>query len=94
MRRMTTPDVQLLPTHRVTVVNTENAIVEIRAFLEELAAEGERPWAEVFYPPPAHVDPETWAHEQGAACDAIELVDGELVTLPPYVELIENGSGR
>lgn len=93
---MTTPDVSLLPTRRIRVTNTDNAVDEIRAFLAGLAANGERPWAEVFYPPPASLVPglahEAWEIEQGDAYDAIELIDGELVTLPPYVEIIEGAA--
>lgn len=86
-----TPEVLPLPTHRIRVIDPLDAAAEIRAFLEGLVAAGERPFAEVFYPAPAHLTPTekaAWEARQLDAFDAIELIDGELVTLPPYAELV------
>ncbi len=81
---MTAPEA--LPSRRCRVIDPDNAVDEIRAFLEATPP-GERAWCEVFYPAPEGVDPGEWELGQGDAFDAIELVDGELVTLPAYVEL-------
>lgn len=92
---MTTPEGSLLPTHRIRIVDVDNAMSEIRVALEALAAAGERPWAEVFYPPPAdysHDAKAAWEEGQATAYDAVELVDGEIVTLPPYLELVGGAS--
>lgn len=75
-----------LPTRRCRVVDTDNALDEIRAFLDALP-DGERKWCEVLYPAPAGADPAVWEAEQEATFDAVELIDGEIVTLPPYAEL-------
>ena len=69
---------------------------KIFAFLGNLAEQGKRPWAEIFYPPPARlapVDRADWEARQLDAFDAVELVDGELVTLPPYAELVGPAEG-
>lgn len=85
MPNMATPD---LPTHRCRVIDPDDAMTEIRTFLEGLKASGERPWCEVFYPAPPHRDPDEWEREQAEAFDAVELTDdGDIVTLPPYSEL-------
>lgn len=75
-----------LPTRRCRVIDADNALDEIRSFLES-TPEGERPWCEVWYPAPEHRDPEEWDREQAETFDAVELVDGEIVTLPPYEEM-------
>jgi len=44
----------------------------------------------VWFPAPAHLSADEardWEDRQGDAFDAVELVDGEIVTLPPYTEL-------
>lgn len=84
---MATPDV---PSERLIIENPENAGSEILAFLGNLAAAGKRPWCEVFYPAPARLSPEekaAWEARQLDTFDAVELVDGDLVTLPPYAEM-------
>lgn len=78
----------VLPYRRCRVIDTDNAMVEIRAFLDRLVAEGERPWCEVWYPAPGHRNVAHWNHRQAGTFDAVELVDGEIVTLPPYAELL------
>lgn len=77
-----------LPTHRCRVIDPSNAMTEVRGFLENLKASGERPWCEVVYPAPAHRDPDEWEAAQAGTFDAVELTDdGDVVTLPPYAEL-------
>jgi hypothetical protein len=84
MPSMTAP----LPTHRCRVVDPDNAMLEVREFLEGLKANGERPWCEVVYPAPAHRNAEEWETLQADTFDAVELTaDGDIVTLPPYAEL-------
>jgi hypothetical protein len=80
-----------LPTRRCRVIDPENAIDEIRAFLEATPA-GERAWCEVWYPAPDHRDAAEWDHDQHESFDAVELVDGEIVTLPPYAEILSGGA--
>lgn len=78
-----------LPSRRCRVIDPENAVDEIRAFLEDTPA-GQRAWCEVVFPPPIHLTPEEkakWEARQLDAFDAVELIDGELVTLPPYAVL-------
>lgn len=73
------------PTHRCRVIDVDNAMTEVRAFLEGLKANGERPWCEVVYPAPPHRDPDEWERSQADTFDAVELDDnGDIVTLPPY----------
>lgn len=87
-------DPETLPTRRCRVIDPENAVEEIRAFLEATPA-GERAWCEVWYPAPAHLTPEQkakWEAAQPDAFDAVELVDGALVTLPPYSELVKGAT--
>lgn len=88
---MTAPEAKI-PTERLYVQNVDNAGVEIFAFLGKLAAEGKRPWCEVHYPAPTHLFPEQkaeWEKRQLDTFDAVELVDGQIVTLPPYAELMK-----
>ncbi|UYL87134.1 hypothetical protein QEH40_gp13 [Microbacterium phage OscarSo] len=91
---MSDPDA--LPTERLYVQDPDNAGVEILAFLGKLAAEGKRPWCEVFYPAPARlapVDRADWEKRQLDHFDAVELMpDGQVVTLPPYAEITEGAS--
>lgn len=80
----------LIPTRRCRVIDTDRAMEEVRAFLDGLASEGERPWCEVWFPAPAHLNASerrAWEQRQADAFDAVELIDGEIVTLPPYSEL-------
>lgn len=79
-----------LPTRRCRVIDPDRAMDEIRAFLDGLVDEGERPWCEVWYPAPDHlhdVERVAWDSRQSNTFDAVELVDGEIITLPPYAEL-------
>lgn len=80
-----------LPTSRIRVIDRDNANAEIVAHLEGLVALGERPWCEVLYPPPIELDTDkaaAWDERQRTeSFDAVELIDGELVTVPPYAEL-------
>lgn len=89
---MATPD---LPTERLYIEDAENAGVEILAFLGKLAAQGKRPWCEVFYPAPRRLttgEKYDWEARQLDTFDAVELVDGQVVTLPPYAELTKGAS--
>ncbi len=76
-----------IPTRRYTVRDPDHANEEIIAFLAGIEADGERPWFEVLYPAPPHIDADAWAERQEESFDALELVDGELRTLPPYAAL-------
>lgn len=78
-----------VPTKRLDVVDVDNADAEIREFAQSLVDAGERPWFEVWYPKPEHYagTAEEWEDAQSATFDAVELVDGEIVTLPPYAEI-------
>lgn len=77
------------PTRKLRVIDTDNAVEEILAFGKHLEAEGERPWFEVWYPAPGRYlgTAEEWDQKQAEAFDAVEIIDGEIVTLPPYSEL-------
>ena len=80
----------LIPKRRCRVIDPERAMEEIRAFLDGLASEGERPWCEVWFPASEHLSTDevlAWEERQADTFDAVELVDGEIVTLPPYAEL-------
>lgn len=73
------------PSHRCRVIDPAQAMTEVREFLENLKASGERAWCEVVYPAPPHRDVVTWETEQADTFDAVELTDdGDIVTLPPY----------
>ena len=80
-----------IPTESLTIQDPANANEEILAFGANLAAEGKRPWFEVRYPSPEgltrreHIE---WLAKQEATFDAVEIVDGEILTLPPYAELL------
>ncbi len=77
-----------IPTRKYTVQDPDFANDEITEFLQSLEAAGEPPRCEVRYPAPDHVqDKDAWLAEQERTFDALELVDGELRTLPPYAEL-------
>jgi hypothetical protein len=83
------------PTASLTIKDPDDWEAEARAFAAELEAKGERPWFEVRWPAPPRLTPEeeaAWLERQEDTYDALELVDGELVTLPPYAELIEAAS--
>lgn len=80
----------LIPKRRCRVIDPDRAMEEIRTFLETLEGDGERPWCEVWFPAPEHLNADearAWEQRQAGTFDAVELVDGEIVTLPPYAEL-------
>lgn len=84
-----------IPTERLYVQDADNWEAEARAFAEKLIQEGKRPWFEVFYPAPSHLteaQKTEWLDRQEnqegvGTFDAIELVNGVFVTLPPYAVL-------
>lgn len=87
-------DESKIPTERLHVQDVENWEAEARAFAEKLIQEGKRPWFEVFYPTPevalkeGMTDAE-WQDRQEnlngvGTYDAVELINGQFVTLPPY----------
>lgn len=80
------------PTESLTITNPDDWEAEAHAFASELVARGERPWFEIRWPAPARLDPEAaaaWLERQEDTFDAVELIDGEFHTLPPYAELRE-----
>lgn len=80
----------LTPTASLTIQDPDQWEAEARAFAAELEAKGERPWFEVRWPAPHRLDDAEraeWLERQEDTYDALELIDGELVTLPPYAEL-------
>jgi len=81
----------LLPVAKLHIGDIERANEEILAYAETLVAMGERPWFEVYYPAPAHLTEEEAAqwhadqeYENGGTFDAVEVINGEILTLPPY----------
>ena len=85
-----------IPTERLYVKSEDDWETEARAFAEKLIQEGKRPWFEVFYPTPKvlpeNMTPEEWQDRQlrlegVGTYDAIELIEGSFVTLPPYSQL-------
>ena len=81
----------LLPTAKMTVINVANANQEILMFAKGLEAEGKRPWFEVRYPAPPQLDEsdaEAWRNAAELHFDAVEVIDGEIVTLPAYAVLL------
>lgn len=78
------------PTASLTITNPDEWEAEARAFADELIAQGERPWFEVRWPAPPRLtgdEAAEWLARQEQTYDALELVDGAFVTLPPYAEL-------
>lgn len=88
-----------IPTERLYVQDPDNWEDEARKFAEKLIQEGKRPWFEVFYPTPEAalkegMTDEEWQDRQAnlngeGTYDAIELINGAFVTLPPYSKLQE-----
>lgn len=78
------------PTASLTIKDPDAWEIEALALAAELIDKGERPWFEVRWPAPAHLTPaeqHEWLAAQEKTFDAIELVNGEFVTLPSYAEL-------
>ena len=83
-------DVSATPTARLEVKNPDEWEAEAFAFAAELIGRGERPWFEVRWPAPPRLEPDeaaAWLERQEDTFDALEYVDGEFRTLPPYAEL-------
>jgi len=79
-----------IPTHKLQIIVPANANEEILAFAAGLVAEGKRPWFEVRYPAPESYTYEEvvqFEDDQELVYDAVEVIDGEIITLPPYAEL-------
>ncbi len=76
-----------IPTQRLDIVEPSNANEEILAFAQALEAKGERPWFEVHYPKPEHMTDEEFAVKDAETFDAVEVIYGEIHTLPPYEKL-------
>lgn len=76
-----------IPTRRLDVVEPELAVEETLAFASELEAAGERAWFEVHYPKPESMTAEEFAAKDAETFDAVEVIDGEIHTLPPYEKL-------
>ena len=89
-----------IPTRSLTIQDPDNWEAEAREFAAQLVAAGERPWFEVRYPAPARLteaEQAEWLDRQESlegkgTYDAIELVDGQFVSLPPYAELAKAGA--
>lgn len=87
---MSSPTNPRIPSAALTVTDPDNWEEEATNFAAELIVRGERPWFELRYPAPAHLplaEQHEWLARQEETFDAIELVAGEFVTLPPYAEL-------
>lgn len=78
------------PTASLTIKDPDNWEAEALALAADLIDKGERPWFEVRWPVPAHLplaEQHEWLARQEETFDALELVNGVFVTLPPYAEL-------
>lgn len=88
-----------IPTRSLVITDPANWEQQAREFAQELIAAGERPWFEVRYPAPDRLTDDEQAEwldrqerlEGVGTYDAIELVDGHFVSLPPYAELAKEG---
>ena len=78
----------LLPTEKLYIKNPAEANDEILDFAEALVLRGERPWVEVHYPKPEGVDQVFFDSLDADTFDAVEIIDGEIVTVAPYAELM------
>lgn len=84
-----------IPTESLSIQDPANANEEILSFAAELEARGERPWFEIRYPAPDYLtdaQQDEWRAAQEEVFDAVEIVDGEIRTLPPYSELLGEGN--
>lgn len=77
-----------LPTESLQIQDVERANEEILAFAQALVAKGQRPWFEVHYPNVGAMDDAEFRALDDATFDAVEVIDGEIVTLPAYAELV------
>ena len=79
-----------LPTAKLRIIDPSNAQEEMLAFGRGLLEMGERPWFEVRWPRPEghEKSQEEWDRDQEETFDAVELMNGELFTLPPYAALV------
>mgnify|MGYP003632368720 CR=1 FL=1 len=77
------------PTSKLRIINPDDADREMRAYAQRLQDAEERPWFEVRWPNPSYSGKtyEEWEADQEGTYDAVELIDGEFHTLPPYAEL-------
>ena len=81
----------LIPTRSLQITDASNWKEEMLAFASQLEHLGERAWFEVRWPVPEHLSQEdslNWILRQEDTFDAVEVINGEIHTLPPYVELI------
>lgn len=88
-----------IPTASLTILNPDAWEAEAHQFALQLIEEGKRPWFKLFWPTPVTaladgMTDEEWQDRQEnlngeGTYDAIELIDGEFVTVPPFSELIE-----
>lgn len=76
-----------IPTQRLDIVEADNANEEILTFARDLEAKGERAWFEVHYPKPEGMTDKEFAVKDAETFDAVEVIDGEIHTLPPYAKL-------
>lgn len=81
-----------IPTEKLRIIDTENAVEEILEFARRLDERGEKPEFEIRYPAPdtyTDKEKERWHQEQEDSFDAVhvDLESGEIHTLPPYSEL-------
>lgn len=82
-----------LPHRKLYIHTSAQASEEILQYARHLEVLGERPWFEVRYSPEG-LDPAEkadWLRKQEDVFDAVEVIDGEIHTLPPYEELMAHG---
>ncbi|UVG35178.1 hypothetical protein SEA_CECE_169 [Microbacterium phage Cece] len=79
-----------IPTEQLFINDRDNADIEILDFADQLVREGKEPRFEVRYPAPKALskkEKDEWLEKQELVFDAVEVVDGEIRTLPSYEEL-------
>lgn len=76
-----------IPTEKLFISDPANANEEILAFAKTLSDRGERAWFEVHYPKPDDMSQEEFDAKNAETYDALEVIDGEIHTLPPYSAL-------
>ena len=81
-----------LPTHSLSIVEPiDSWELQMLSFAKHLEDQGERTWFEVRWPAPKDLSEEEkvkWLAKQEEVYDAVEVIDGEIVTLPPYGVLL------